>query len=201
MIAFIKGILDTLAEDYIVVENQGIGYRILVPGSVLQELPPPGSEVKLYTYTHVREDAIQLFGFLTKDGMEMFKLLITVSGVGPKGALGILTALDTDALRFAIIAGDAKTIARSPGIGSKTAGKVILELRDRISAEEMLPDPGEAGTAVPGGAPDADIRNDAVEALVALGYSATQAASAVRKVQTEEMSVEEILKQSLKVIR
>lgn len=201
MIAFIKGILDTLAEDYIVVENHGIGYRILVPGSVLQELPPPGSEVKIYTYTHVREDAIQLFGFLTKDGMEMFKLLITVNGVGPKGALGILTALDTDALRFAIIADDAKTIARSPGIGSKTASKVILELRDRISAEEMLPEPGDTGIAAPEVMPDADVRKDAVEALEALGYSATQAASAVRKVQTAEMSVEEILKQSLKVIR
>lgn len=197
MIAFVKGTLETLEENSIVVENNGVGYEILVPGSVIQALPPRGNEVKIFTYTHVREDALQLFGFLTKDGLEMFKLLIKVNGVGPKGALGILTALDTDALRLAIISDDSKAIARAPGIGSKTASKVILELKDKIAMEDVLPD--DTGfDAVE--APDLSVRDSAIQALTALGYSSSQAVSAVRKVQQEGMSVEEILKQSLKVI-
>ncbi|MDY3909830.1 MAG: Holliday junction branch migration protein RuvA [Eubacterium sp.] len=197
MIAFVKGILDTLDENSIVVENNGIGYEILVPGSVIQALPQRGNEVKIFTYTHVREDALQLFGFLSRDGLEMFKLLIKVNGVGPKGALGILTALDTDALRFAIISDDSKAIARAPGIGSKTASKVILELKDKIAMEDVLPDDTGFDAAE---APDLSVRDSAIQALTALGYSSSQAVSAVRKVQQEGMSVEEILKQSLKVI-
>ena len=197
MIAFVKGILDTLDENSIVVENNGIGYEILVPGSVIQALPQRGNEVKIFTYTHVREDALQLFGFLSRDGLEMFKLLIKVNGVGPKGALGILTALDTDALRFAIISDDSKAIARAPGIGSKTASKVILELKDKIAMEDVLPDDTGFDVAE---APDLSVRDSAIQALTALGYSSSQAVSAVRKVQQEGMSVEEILKQSLKVI-
>lgn len=197
MIAFVKGILDTLDENSIVVENNGIGYEILVPGSVIQALPQRGNEVKIFTYTHVREDALQLFGFLSRDGLEMFKLLIKVNGVGPKGALGILTALDTDALRFAIISDDSKAIARAPGIGSKTASKVILELKDKIAMEDVLLDDTGFDAAE---APDLSVRDSAIQALTALGYSSSQAVSAVRKVQQEGMSVEEILKQSLKVI-
>ena len=98
MIAFVKGILDSVSEDRIVVENQGIGFEILVPGSVVQSLPQVGNTVKIYTYTYVREDVLQLYGFLTKDGMDMFKLLITVNGIGPKGALGILSVMDVDTL-------------------------------------------------------------------------------------------------------
>ena len=128
MIAFVKGILDSVSEDKIIVENQNIGFEILVPGSVVSELPQVGNTVKIYTYTYVREDALQLYGFLTKDSMDMFKLLITVNGIGPKAALGILTAMDTDALRLAILSDDAKTIAKAPGIGPKTASKLILEL-------------------------------------------------------------------------
>ena len=197
MIAFVKGILDSVSEDRIVVENQGIGFEILVPGSVAQSLPQVGNTVKIYTYTYVREDVLQLYGFLTKDGMDMFKLLITVNGIGPKGALGILTALDTDALRFAIISDDSKAIARAPGIGSKTASKVILELKDKIAMEDVLPDDTGFDAAE---APDLSVRDSAIQALTALGYSSSQAVSAVRKVQQEGMSVEEILKQSLKVI-
>ena len=114
MIAFVKGILDSVSEDKIIVENQNIGFEILVPGSVVSELPQVGNTVKIYTYTYVREDALQLYGFLTKDSMDMFKLLITVNGIGPKAALGILTAMDTDALRLAILSDDAKTIAKAP---------------------------------------------------------------------------------------
>ncbi len=198
MLAFVKGKLDTVTEDYIIVENQGNGYEILVPGSVIQAMPQVGNEVKIYTYLYVREDVLQLYGFLTKDQLDMFKLLITVNGIGPKGALGILTVMDVDALRLAILSDDAKSIAKSPGIGAKTAGKLILELKDKCHLEDIL-DSGGDRTSPLAETADSGARNDAIQALVALGYSASEAAAAVRKVKiSEDMSVEDILKQSLK---
>ena len=198
MIAFVKGILDTVSEDRIVVENQGMGFEIFVPGSVARALPQVGNEVKIYTYTYVREDILHLYGFLTRDEMDMFKLLITVNGVGPKGVLGILTVLDVDSLRMAILSEDAKSIAKAPGIGNKTASKVILELRDKCPMTELMEGVSDEGVSV-GTPSDGDSRNDAIMALVALGYSASEATGAVRKTgATPDMTVEEILKQSLK---
>ncbi len=200
MIGFVKGVLDTVREDRIYVDNNGIGFEILVPGSVASALPQVGNEVKIYTYTYVREDILQLYGFLTRDELEMFKLLITVSGIGPKGGLGILSAMDVDSLRFAILADDARSIAKAPGIGAKTAGKLILELKDKCHLEDILEPSGES--AGPGNTPaDNEARNEAVQALVALGYTATEASAAVRRVKgAEDMTVEDILKQSLKEI-
>ena len=198
MLAFVKGKLDTVTGDYIIVKNQGNGNEILVPGSVIQAMPQVGNEVKIYTYLYVREDVLQLYGFLTKDQLDMFKLLITVNGIGPKGALGILTVMDVDALRLAILSDDAKSIAKSPGIGAKTAGKLILELKDKCHLEDIL-DSGGDRTSPFAETADSGARNDAIQALVALGYSASEAAAAVRKVKaSEDMSVEDILKQSLK---
>lgn len=199
MIAMVKGSLELVNENVIVVENHGIGFEILVPGSVVSLLPSVGQEVKLYTYTHVREDALQLYGFLTRDEMDMFKLLITVSGIGPKGALGILSVMDADTLRFAILAGDAKAIAKAPGLGVKTAGKLILELKDKCSIEDMLESSGKASAGSRADSSVSEAQGEAVEALVALGYSAADATAAVRKTAvTEDMTVEELLKQSLK---
>ncbi len=199
MIAFIKGILDTVSEDRIVVENQGIGFEILVPASVAQALPQVGNTVKIYTYTYVREDVLQLYGFLTKDGMDMFKLLITVNGIGPKGALGILSVMDVDTLRLAILSDDAKSIAKAPGIGAKTASKLVLELKDKCHLEDILEGGMAEDSSVVGSSTDNEARNDAIQALVALGYSATEATAAVRRTEvTPDMSVEDILKQSLK---
>lgn len=199
MIAFVKGILDTVAEDRIVVENNGVGFEIFVPGSVAQALPQAGNAVKIYTYTYVREDILQLYGFLTRDEMDMFKLLITVNGIGPKGALGILTVMDADTLRFAILSDDSKSIAKAPGIGAKTASKLILELKDKCHLEDMLESGVSAAKASGLENTDNDARNDAIQALVALGYSATEAATAVRRTDvTPDMTVEDILKLSLK---
>ncbi len=198
MIAFIKGILDEIAGERIYVDNQGIGFEIFVPGSVVRELPAPGTEVKIHTYMHIREDVMQLYGFLTQDELNMFRLLITVNGVGPKGALAILTVMDTEALKLAVLSDDAKAISKAPGIGGKTASKIILELKDKCSLEDVLNSgAGGSGSSFGNGAGTA--RNEAMEALVALGYSASEAASAVRSVKiTPEMTVEEILKNSLR---
>ena len=131
MIAFIQGELCDAGQDTIVVACHGIGYEIQIPVSVAQVLPDPGNVVKIYTYTYVREDALGLFGFLTQDDLKIFKLLITVNGVGPKAALAILSAMTADELRFAILAEDAKAIAKTPGIGPKTAKRMFIELMDK----------------------------------------------------------------------
>ncbi len=138
MYAYIKGILEEITEDAVVVEAGGIGYNIKVSASTADLLPGIGSEVKVYTYTLVREDAFSLYGFLTRDDLDIFKKLITVSGIGPKGGLAILSVMSADALRFAVMAGDAKAIAKAPGVGAKTAERVILDLRDKISMEDTL---------------------------------------------------------------
>lgn len=201
MIHFVKGILDTVSEHAVVVENGGIGFEIMVPLSVVSNLPQTGNEVKIYTYTYVREDVLQLYGFLTKEELEMFKLLITVSGIGPKGALGILSVMDADALRFAILAEDAKSISKAPGIGGKTASKLILELKDKMNFEEAVENVLQSGEerVANHSADSGYAANEAIQALVALGYTSTEAVKAVKKAQvTPEMSVEDILKAGLK---
>lgn len=198
MIAFVKGELVSVTQTEIVVETQGIGYEILVPSSVIGQLPPVGNMVKIYTYMHVREDVLQLFGFLTPDELEMFKLVITVNGIGPKGALGIFSIMDADTLRFAILSDDAKTIAKAPGIGGKTASKLILELKDKCNLEDLIRTKPQEETSVSAKA-DNRVMNDAIAALVALGYSSSEALNAVKKIEiTEEMDVEDVLRAGLK---
>ena len=201
MYAYIKGILEEITEDAVVVEAGGIGYNIKVSASTADLLPGIGSEVKVYTYTLVREDAFTLYGFLTKDDLEIFKKLITVNGIGPKGGLAILSVMNADALRFAIMAGDAKSIAKAPGVGNKTAERVILDLRDKISLEDTLLGLGEpvVTASAAGGGADNVMKREAIEALVALGYSASDATNAVKRVEVDENStVEGILKAALK---
>ncbi len=202
MIAYIKGEFADVTEDGIVVDKDGMGYEVRVPYSVMQNLPSLGSMIKVYTYMYVREDAMNLYGFLTKDDLNIFKLLITVNGIGPKGALGILSNISPDDLRFAVLAGDTKAIAKAPGIGAKTAAKLILELKDKLKLEdafeEKLSHTEESNMnrdALSG------IRNDAIQALVALGYNNTDALKSVRQVEiTDDMNVEDVLKLSLKKI-
>lgn len=203
MYAYLKGTLEEITEDNIVVEVGNIGYNVKVSTTTADLLPPLGNEVKIYTYTLVREDTFSLYGFLTRDDLEIFKKLITVNGIGPKGGLAILSVMNADALRFAIMAGDAKSIAKAPGIGNKTAERVILDLRDKVSLEDTLRGLGEpVGATVTGsggGSPDNAMKKEAIEALVALGYSASDATAAVKKVEmTEETTVESILKMALK---
>ncbi len=204
MYAYIKGTLEEMAEDNIVVEAGGIGYNVKVSTTTADLLPPLGNEVKIYTYTLVREDTFSLYGFMTRDDLEIFRKLITVNGIGPKGGLAILSVMSADALRFAIMAGDAKAIAKAPGVGSKTAERVILDLRDKISLEDTLrglgePAPSVNGALSSGGSQDNLMKKEAIEALVALGYSVSDATTAVKKVEvTEDTTVESILKAALK---
>lgn len=197
MIAFIKGIVADITEDSVVLENNGIGYRIFTPSSVQAQLSG-GREIKLHTYLNVREDAMNLYGFLTKDDLKVFKLLITVSGIGPKAGLAILSVMSANDLRYAVMAGDSKAIAKAPGVGSKTAQKVILELKDKLKLEDVF-EVTEAAELSGAAGEHTDIINDAVMALAALGYSQTEAMKAVRRIEiTDSTSVEELLKSALK---
>lgn len=198
MISYIKGFLIDKGEDTIVVETGGMGFNIHVPLSVIDGLPAAGGEVQIYTSLQVREDAMTLYGFLSRRDLQTFRQLLGVNGVGPKAALGILSALTADDLQMAIISGDAKAISRAPGIGPKTAQRIILDLKDRVKMEDILP-AGAGREAAVSGMGGAD--KEAVEALVALGYSALEAGKAVRKVPvTDEMTAEEILKASLRYL-
>ena len=185
-------------EESIVVETRGIGYHIYTTGQTFRYLPSVGEEVKVYTYLHVREDAMLLFGFLTKDELKIYKLLLGVSGIGPKGALAILSVMTTDDLRFAVLGDDAKAIAKAPGVGTKTAQRLILELKDKMSLEDAFEQKFEK-TCEPAENHAQGTKNEAVQALVALGYSSSEALRALNGIEiTEETDVEEILKMALK---
>ena len=199
MIAYLNGILAEIEEENIVIEVNGIGYNVRIPAGMAGRLPQIGEVVKLYTYTSVREDAIGLYGFLSRDDLNMYRQLITVSGIGPKGGLAILSTLPADDLRFAILSGDSKAISKAPGIGAKTAQRVILDLKDKLSLEDAFEKKLENQTSGAAVSMNSTVKNDAVMALNALGYSSTESLKAVSKVDiTEDMDVEDVLKLALK---
>ena len=199
MYAYIKGILAEITEDAIIVENQGIGYEIAVPGQVFDYLPSVGEEVKIYTYHYVREDAILLYGFLTKEDVRIFKMLIGVSGIGPKGALSILSVLSTDDLRFAILGDEAKAIAKAPGVGAKTAQRVIIELKDKLSLEDTFEQKLANQAQKAELNPAVGVKNEAILALTSLGYSQSEALKVLQGIEiSPDDHVEDVLKMALK---
>lgn len=199
MIKYLNGTLAEVDIDSIVVEVNGIGYGVNVPVSVIENVREIGSKIKIYTYMNVKEDDVSLYGFLTKDELDIFKRVISVSGIGPKGGLAILSTLSADDLRFAVLSDDAKAISKAPGIGLKTASKLILELKDKFDLQEAFEKKSN-------NVMQASVRNnseaqDAVEALVALGYSSTDALKAVRSLDIDDsISSGNIVKMALKVI-
>lgn len=199
MYSYIKGELEEINIDHIVIDVGGIGYQIFIPTNSMNYLPSIGEVIKIHTYLYIREDAMILYGFLTKDDLEMFKLLITVSGIGPKGGLGILSTLSSDDLRFAVLSGDSKAISKAPGIGAKTAQRVIIDLKDKMSLEDAFEKKLENNSKAMTINENSVIKNDAVLALTALGYTSTESLKAVSKVEIDEtMDVEDVLKLALK---
>ncbi len=198
MLQYIKGTLIESDEESVTLDHNGLGFRIFVSGQTFQYLPAAGSEIKIYTYLQVKEDAFCLFGFLTKDELRIFKLLIGVSGVGPKGALAVLSVLSTDDLRFAVISDDAKAIAKAPGIGIKSAQRIVLELKDKLKLSDAF---GASDDLVKNQsfAQEAGVRQEALLALSALGYSQTEAAQVLSGITiTPDMDVESLLKLALR---
>ena len=176
MFAYINGFLEDVTVDNAVIDVNGFGINVRISADTASKLPGIGEQVRLYTYTYVKEDAFLLYGFLSRSDLEMFKLCITVSGIGPKGALAILSVMDADSLRFAIMSGDAKAISKAPGVGTRTAQRLILELKDKISIDDTLISReiaagGAEGILTAGSLHiESEKKKEAVEALVALGY-------------------------------
>ncbi len=201
MIQFIRGKLVSVEEDRAIVDVNGVGYGIFMSVQAMSRLPRMGAEVKIHTYLNVKEDAMQLFGFLTRDDLMIFKLLIGVNGIGPKGGQAILSVLSPDDLRFAVLAGDVKAISAAPGIGKKTAEKLILELKDKLKIEDALEHKASDMDISRDAVDTNQVQSEAAQALVALGYGSTEALKAVKQIPPEDSAdVESVLKRALKLL-
>ncbi len=194
MYEYIKGKYIDMYKDYIVIENNNIGYKIYTSGSTMAKLPSIGENIMLYTEQIVREDFMGVYGFLTKDELSMFKLLLTINGVGAKASLSLLSISNVSTLKYAIKMGDEKTITRAPGIGKKTAQRIILELKDKVEIE-VLEDNQEITDKVT----DDKKVLEAVAALVTLGYSEKEA-NKVINLCDKNNSLEQIIKEALKYL-
>lgn len=200
MIASVKGKLEGVTADSVIIDVNGMGVEVIVPNNVIGRLPKQDEAIKLHTYLHIREDAMQLYGFLEKEDLDFFKLLITVNGIGPKAAIAILSSMSTDVLTFAILSEDIKTIEKAQGIGAKTAKKLVLELKDKVGvinakAVELQSDSSSDISLTIGSA----IKEEASQVLEALGYSRTEAIKAITAIEiTEEMTSEDLVKSALK---
>lgn len=203
MISYLRGELAAVEEQKIIIDVGGVGYGVYMSQQAMTLLPACGNEIKIHTYLNVREDAMQLFGFLTREDLEVFRLLIGVSGIGPKAGLNILACLSPDELRFAVLSGDAKAISAAPGIGKKTAEKLILELKDKLKIEDVLEHAahGEDNASQNGlENTDTNMQAEAVQALTALGYGSSESLRAVKKTSPDCATVEDVLKEALKYL-
>ena len=196
MYEYIKGKYIGINKDYIIVENNGIGYKIFTSGATMADVPETGEEITLYLEQIVREDFIGLYGFDSREELDMFKLLLNVNGVGPKAALSLLSISRVNNLKYAIMTGDEKHICRGVGIGKKTAARIILELKDKLQPDELL----EGTFEDEAGAPENTIAaSEALSALIALGYSEKEAEKVLKTIDKND-SVENIIKNALKAL-
>ena len=200
MIASVKGKLEGVTAESVIIDVNGLGVEAIVPTTVINRLPKIDDNVRLYTYLHVREDAMQLYGFLEKEDLDFFKLLITVNGIGPKAAIAVLSSMPADILTFAILSEDIKTIEKAQGIGAKTAKKLVLDLKDKVGIIKQAKNASsvdynsDIATGI-----NSEIKREAAEVLAALGYSQTEAMKAISTVEmTEDMTSEELVKLALK---
>lgn len=184
MIGLLKGTIELNTEKYIILDVNGVGYKVYISGSTFKNLPKKGEKVKLYTHLHVREDALELYGFLSLKELEFFELLISISGIGPKGALNILNVASVETLKKAIVNEESSILTKVSGIGKKTAEKIILELKNKISDEL-----GEVG-----------VDDEAIDALMSLGYKLKDAREVLKKVPKEIEGVENRVREALKLL-
>ncbi len=196
MIALLRGTLAYKSSDHVIIDVGGVGYRLFIPLSTFYSLPETG-DVSLFTHTHVREDAILLYGFLSMEEKELFGILISISGIGPKLAVNILSHIPAKDLKRAIASGDIKRLSSLPGIGKKTAERLVLELKDKVGPIHDLPEADEVQSNTSGG----DISNDVISALINLGYKENQARKVLESMElAPDLTMEEALKGALKVL-
>lgn len=197
MYAYIKGKLEARGGDYIIIEAGGVGYKIFTSLSTLEAAGQLGNEFRAYTHLYVREDIMSLYGFATQEELGMFELLLTVSGVGPKAALSLLSAVTPSKFGLAVITDDTKTLTRAQGIGAKMAQRIILELKDKIKKQQLALNTGAGFAASPVSAETSRL-SEAVSALMVLGYTPAEASRAVSAVYSDDLDLETIIKNSLK---
>jgi len=196
MFDYLKGILAEIGTGFIVIDVNGLGYHVNVPSSDLSCLPVIGGQLKLYVYLAVREDARDLYGFIDKSGKSVFEKLLTVSGVGPKAALSALSIISPERLVLAIAAADEKLLATVPGIGKKTAQRIVLELKDKMHIQIK----NEGATNLKSAHDTGSVETDAVQALLALGYDASEAFTAVKAIDASKLDLTELVKRALKTL-
>ncbi|AEY65284.1 Holliday junction branch migration protein RuvA [Clostridium sp. BNL1100] len=197
MFAYIKGTVEVKNNDSIIVETGGIGYRIFTALSTINNMGQPGTPVKIYTHYYVREDIAALYGFGTVEELAMFEMLLAVSGVGPKAAISLISTLSPSRFALAVVSQDTKSLTKAPGIGMKMAQRIILELKDKISKEQLtasIPAAGPENSWAPGDS----VLSEAVSALMVLGYGSVEASSIISGIYEEGMSVEDLIKKALK---
>lgn len=198
MIAYLKGKLEVKTKGYIVIEVAGIGYKVYMPESATQKLGEIGQEVKVHTFMRVREDDISLYGFITNEELRMFELLLSVSGIGAKGALTILSNVTPSSFAIAVISNDVNVLKKLPGIGPKTAQRIILELKDKLKKEqELVTEETSEDTSLKEAIVDDEKIAEAVSALQVLGYSRKEIADALVNVDLKTLSVEDIIRKGL----
>ncbi len=193
MIAYLNGKIAVKGENFAVIDENGVGFRVFMPSGDIAQLPGIGGEAKVNTYFYVRDDAMELYGFRSEAGIEYFTKLISVTGVGCKAALAILSVLPPADLALAIIGGDAKAITRAQGVGAKIAQRIILELKGKVDTQDAIGVPQKQAN---GYAPSADV--SAINALIALGCSPSEAQKTVAQIPAEGLSTEDIIKEALR---
>lgn len=198
MIAYIKGKLETKSSTYVVVDVNGIGYKIFMSGTAISEMPEVGENVKVHTYYYVREDNISLYGFNTQEELKMFELLLSVSGVGAKSAIAMLSAIKPSSFALAVISNDVKALIKIPGVGPKSAQRIILELKDKLKTEQALAE--EDNIEIKTIIADNSKVDEAISALQVLGYNRKEIEKAFEHIPSKELSVEDLIKQALKIL-
>ncbi|ELC8426524.1 Holliday junction branch migration protein RuvA [Clostridium perfringens] len=199
MYEYIRGQFQGISKDYVVIELNNIGYKIFTSGNTMSNMPKVGDEVLLYLEQIVREDFIGLYGFTTREELEMFKLLLSINGVGAKAALSLLSISTVNNLKYAIMMGDEKHITRAPGIGKKTAQRIILELKDKLKPDELISEEGQLIEGINDNSDYSFNINETLSALMALGYTEKEAQKALEKVD-KTLSIENMIKESLKLL-
>lgn len=198
MLAYIKGILEIKTKGYIVVEAGGLGYKIFMPESTIANTGNIGDKVQIYTFMRVREDDVSLYGFLTNEELRMFELLLSVSGIGAKGALGILSNITPSQFALAVISNDVAILKKVPGIGPKTAQRAILELKDKLKKEQEISiAEGEETSNIEQVIKEDEKVSEAISALQVLGYSKREIIEALQTIEVTSLSVEDIIKKGL----
>lgn len=199
MFSYIKGSLEGKSSNYVVIDVLGIGYKIFMSETAIENLGESGEQVKVYTHFHVREDDVSLYGFLTNEELRMFELLISVSGVGAKSAIIMLSNISPSSFALAVISNDTSRLVKIPGIGAKTAARIVLELKDKLKTEETVNNT-KASKEIKEAIKDDDKVSEAISALQVLGYNRKEIEKAFDNLDKDKLSVEDLIRKGLTLL-